>query len=209
MKQDILTLLTSSGAILSNDHFVLTSGRHSPLYINKDAAYTHTETAKQIGKLFAEKVHSISIDVVAAPALGGIILSQWTAHALTKQRKREILSVYTEKTPEKEQIFTRGYDNVIKGKKVLVIEDLTTTGGSVLKVVTSVRQAGGIVAAVGVMVNRNPDEVSEKLFKAPFFSLADLPVESYDADDCQMCRKQIPINIHVGHGRKFPESRKK
>jgi orotate phosphoribosyltransferase len=203
MKQDILTLLEETHAILKNDHFVLTSGRHSPMYINKDAAYVHPDKAKRIGELFAEKAAAFTPDVVAAPALGGIILSQWTAYALTKKLKREVLSVYTEKTPDKEQFFTRGYDGVIKGKKVLVIEDLTTTGGSVLKVVQSVTRESGIIVAVGVLVNRNPEHVTEKFFGAPFFSLADLPVESYEAKECPLCKKNIPINTTVGHGKKY------
>jgi orotate phosphoribosyltransferase len=200
---DILTVLKESGAILKNDHFILTSGKHSPFYIAKDAAYTHPEVSSTIGQLFAEKFKDFPIDVVAAPAVGGIVLSQWTAYYLSKKKKKEILSVFAEKTLDKDQVFTRGYDSIVKKKNVLVIEDTTTTGGSVLKVVKSVRKAGGVIAAVGVMVNRNPDQVNEAMFRAPFLSLAELPVETYEAENCPMCKKKIPINVRVGHGKKF------
>ncbi len=142
---DILHLLKKAGAIITNSHIVLISGKHSSAYINKDALYPHTKMAAEVGRMFAEKFKNTEIDTVVAPALGGIILSQWTAYYLSEMKNKEIYSVYTEKTPDKNQIFTRGYDKFIIGKKVLVIEDTTTTGSSVKKVVESVRAAGGNV----------------------------------------------------------------
>lgn len=208
MKTNIFDILKRTKALIDNSHFVLTSGKHSPIYINKDAIYTHTGEASTVGKLFAEKFKNLQIDIVAAPALGGIILSQWTAYHLSKLKKKEILSVYTEKAIDKNQIFSRGYDKLIKGRKVLVIEDLTTTGGSVKKVIDSVRKAGGKVAAAGVMINRNPEEVNEKFLTVKFKSLGTLPVVAYEEKNCILCKKQIPINTSVGHGKKYLEAKK-
>src|SRR3990167_2501945 len=140
---DILDILKQTGAIIADSHFVLTSGKHAPLYINKDVLYPHTDMASEVGLLFAEKFKDVDIDVVVAPALGGIILSQWTASHLSKLKGKEILGIYTEKDPESNQIFKRGYDLLVKDKNVLIIEDLTSTGGSVKKVVNTVRGAGG------------------------------------------------------------------
>lgn len=202
---DVLTILKKVGAVLTDDHFVYTSGKHGSVYINKDAVYPHTKEAGKIGKLFAEKYKNKHIAVVAAPALGGIILSQWTAYHLSKLMKKDVLGVYTEKTADKDQIFTRGYDKLVKGKRVLVIEDLTTTGGSVAKVVKSVKEAGGHVVGVGVMVNRDPLHVTAGEIGAPFFALGVLPAESYAAATCPLCKKGIPINTRVGHGKKYME----
>ncbi len=96
----------------------------------------------------AEAVKDLEIDMVVGPALGGVILSQWTAHHLSEIKGKEILGVYTEKSPDGGMAFTRGYDKFIAGKKVLVVEDLTTTGGSAKKVAEAVRGIGGDVAAV-------------------------------------------------------------
>ena len=93
------------------------------------------------------------------------------------------------KTPEKEQIFTRGYDKHVKGKNVLVIEDLTTTGGSVRKVVDSVKVAGGNVVAVCVMVNRDPNNVTSEVVGGPFSALGILPAEAFDEAVCPLCAK--------------------
>jgi len=209
MNDEVIKLLKQTNALLIDSHFVGTSGRHMPGYINKDALYPHVLETSRMGELFAQKNKDLAIDVVAAPALGGIILSTWTAYHLTKLKKREILGIYTEKTPEKDQIFTRGYDKLIIGKNVLVIEDLTTTGGSVKKVVDSVKKIGGTIVGVCVMVNRDPKLVTSETVGAPFTSLAVIEIPSYEADECPLCKENIPINTEVGHGKKFLESKKK
>lgn len=209
MKNDVIAILKKVSAVLTDDHFVYTSGKHGSVYINKDAVYPHTQETSKIGLIFAEKFRDRDIDVVAAPALGGIILSQWTAYHLSKLKNKEILGVYTEKTPEKNQIFTRSYDKLINGKNVLVIEDLTTTGGSVKKVVDSVKAAGGNVVAVCVMVNRDPKNVTSSTVGAPFSSLGELLADAVDEGACELCKKGVPINTTVGHGKKFMEEHKK
>src|SRR3989338_7459760 len=174
---DVISILKKVGAVLTNDHFVYTSGKHGSVYINKDAVYPHTAETSQIGKLFAEKYKDKDIDVVAAPAVGGTILSQWTAYHLSLIKGKEILSVYTEKdkgtlasASESEHIFRRGYDKLVGGKNVLIIEDLTTTGISVKKVIAAVRVSGGHAVAAGVMVNRDPDSINSDSIGVPFFA---------------------------------------
>src|SRR3989338_5415923 len=134
MKEDIISILKKVGAIITDSHIVLTSGKHSSIYINKDALYPHTQETSKVGKMFAEKYKDNEIDTVVAPAVGGTILSQWTAYHLSKLKNKEIYSAYTEKdkgtsssASESEQIFRRGYDRFVKGKKVLILEDLTAT----------------------------------------------------------------------------------
>ncbi|MCX8009272.1 MAG: phosphoribosyltransferase family protein, partial [Patescibacteria group bacterium] len=175
--------------------------------VNKDALYPHTELSSRVGQMMAEKNVDQEIDTVVGPALGGIILSQWTAYHLSKMKHKQIFGVYTEKNQEKNQVFTRGYERFVSGKRVLVVEDLTTTGGSVSKVIQSVRKAGGIVARVCVMVNRNPDLVNEQSLGAPFVSLGVLPAEAFDEHECPLCKQNIPVNTSVGHGKKYLESK--
>lgn len=202
---DILSILKDTNALLTDDHFVYTSGLHGSVYINKDILYTRPEKASAVGKLFAEQLKEHDIEVIAAPALGGIVLSQWTAYHLSNMEGKVIYAVYTEKTPEKEQIFTRGYDAVVTGKKVCIIEDLVTTGGSVRKVVESVKKVDGEVITVGVMVDRSPQDnpATSEVIGTPFFALGRLPVEVYEPESCPLCQSQVPINIAVGHGKKF------
>ena len=100
-------------------------------------------------------------------------------------------------------------ENFIKGKKVLILEDLTTTGISVKRTVDSVRKAGGKVVAVCVMVNRDPKNINAKTVGAPFYSLDVFPAQAYDEKYCPLCKKNIPINTKVGHGKKYLEKQKK
>ncbi|MBI2631042.1 phosphoribosyltransferase [Candidatus Nomurabacteria bacterium] len=204
---DVISILKNVGAILPGSHFVGASGRHMDTYITKDALFPHVLEVEKVCRMFAEKNKDLDIDVVAAPALGGIILAQGTAYALSQIKGKEILAVFTEKTPDSDQIFTRGYDGYVKGRNVLVLEDLTTTGGSVQKVAASVKKVGGNVVAVSVMVNKNPKGVNSDLFGAPFNSLGELEVETYDEKDCPLCKNNIPINIKFGHGKKFLKSK--
>lgn len=206
---NVITILKSVGAILENDHFVGTSGRHMPAYVNKDALLPHTKHTAEVGKLFAEKYKNKAIDFVVAPAVAGIPFSQWTAYYLTKLKGKEVQSIFTEKTPDNDQIFKRGYDAIIKGKKVLVVEDTVTTGGSVVKVIASVRKAGGIVVGACVMINRDPKLVNTKSIGAPFSQLAIYEFPSYDSADCPLCKSGVPVNTKIGHGKKFLEEKKK
>lgn len=208
MHNEALELLKKTNAVFMDSHFVGTSGRHMATYINKDALYPHTIETSRMGELFAEKNQDLAVDVVAAPALGGIILSTWTAYHLTKLKGREVLGIYTEKTTDGNQILTRGYDKFITGKNILVIEDLATTGGSVKKVVNTIREAGGNVVAVCLMVNKNVDDITTELIGAPLRWLSELKTETYTAEECPLCKNGVPVNTTVGHGKKFLEAQK-
>jgi len=210
MDNEVLEMLRKANGLITKDHFVYTSGKHGSVYINKDALYPHTKFASRVGELFAQKYKNEPIDVVVGPSLGGIILSQWTAYHLSRIKAKEILGVYTEKDAQNNQIFSRrGYDKFVIGKNVLIVEDLTTTGGSVKNVVETVKNAGGKIIATSVMVNRNPDIVDEEMMGTPFSSLAVLKADAYDEKDCPLCAKNIPINIKIGHGKKYLEEKAK
>lgn len=206
--KNVVDILKEIGAIVTDSHFVYTSGRHGSVYIRKDMLYPHTQQTSDVCILFAEQAKDEDIDVVVGPSIGGIILSQWTAYHLSQYKKKEILSVFTEKNENGNQIFKREYDVLVKGKNVLVVEDLTTTGGSVRKVVDSVHAAGGSVKQVFVMVNRDPDLVTEKTVGAPLSYLGVIKANSYDENDCPLCKEGLPINTAVGHGKNYLEKKK-
>lgn len=208
MNKEVIDILKKVGAFMTDGHFVGTSGIHINTYVNKDALYTHPKDTSRVCELMAQAVKDIDIDVVVGPAMGGIILSQWTAFHLTQIKQKEVLAIYTEKNKEGVQVFTRGYDKIVKGKNVLLVEDAPTTGGSAKKVVDIVNAAGGKIVGVSVMVNKNKKEVTSEFFGAPFFPLAEVEMESYEAVDCEMCKKGIPINTIFGHGKKFLEFKK-
>ncbi|MEK7613793.1 MAG: phosphoribosyltransferase family protein [Patescibacteria group bacterium] len=200
--KDALTLLKEAGAILEG-HFVGVSGRHLSVYVNKDAFLPHTAIVSELARMMAESNKQHNIDIVVGPAVGGIPLSTWTAHHLSKLLGREVLSVFTEKTPEGGQMFKRGYDQLVSGKNVLAVEDTVTTGGSIKSTIEAIQKAGGNVVGLTLIINRDPTRVNTETFGVPMNALAELNAESYGEDEVPEWLKKIPINTTVGHGAKY------
>src|SRR3989344_7189654 len=141
-ESEVLDLLQKVGAFRAG-HFVFSSGRHSGSYVNKDALYPYTHDTSLLCKAMAERFQKKNIEVVVGPAIGAAILSQWVAYHLTEMGGRDVYGTYADKDGQGGFILKRGYDQIVKGKQVLVVEDLTTTGGSIKKVGEIVREAGG------------------------------------------------------------------
>ncbi len=203
----IIDILKKVGAIVSNDHFIGASGLHFDTYVNKDFLYPHTSETGEVCKMLADKYKDKRIETVVGPALGGIILSQWVAHHLSEAMGSEVFAVYTEKNRDGGQDFTRGYENYVKGKRVLVVEDVVTTGGSIQKVINAVQMAGGEVIGACTMINKNK-EIGDKVAGMPFEALGILFVDTYDAESCVLCKSGVPINMKLGYGKKFAEAKK-
>jgi len=202
-EQEFLKILKETGGYISDSHIIATSDKHIDTYLNKDAIYPHTRAVSAVCKAIAELFTDENIEAVVGPSLGGIILSQWTAYHLSEITGKEVLGIYTEKTENKDQILTRGYDALVRGKRVLVVEDILTTGGSLAKVVRTIKAAGGTVLAACAMVNRDPDKIDETVIGTPLKTLAALRLPAWDESDCPMCKSNTPINTTVGKGRDY------
>lgn len=208
MKQEeILKLFNEVGAIIINSHIIYTSWRHGSVYVNKDAIYPHTAYTSCLCEEIAEKFSDYSIDVVIAPAIGGVILSRDTAQSLSEIHGKEIFGVYAEKGDNDTFIIKRGYDKFITDKNVLIVEDILTTGGTVKKVVEAVRSIGGNVVAVAALCNRGNITTSDLGDVPELFALVNITLDSWEEKDCPLCAQGIPINIDVGKGREFLKKR--
>lgn len=203
---DVVQILKDAGAILEG-HFIGTSGRHMSIYITKDAWFPHTEIVSKVCSMLAEMNKDRNIDVVVGPALGGVVLSTWTAYHLSKLTGRDVLSLFTEKTPENGQVFKRGYDKVVKGKRVLIVEDTVATGSSLKKVIEAVEEAGGELVQVSLVINRVSNEISSKNLGVPVDALGEVPADTYGEDEVPDWLKQIPVNTTFGHGAKYLKER--
>ena len=202
MATESTSLLRDLNAILTDTHVVYTSGRHGSAYVNKDAIYPHTEATSALCLSIAQEFAVQEPEIVAAPALGGIILSQWTAHHLTELGHHS-LAVFAEKGPTGDLIFTRGYDRLLRGRRVLVVEDILTTGGSLKKVIDLVREHEGNVVGAAAICNRGgitPEDVGNPPI---LFSLAKVELESWAEDECELCKRGVPVNTTVGKGAEF------
>jgi orotate phosphoribosyltransferase len=189
-------ILEETGALLSGRHIVYTSGRHGSAYVNKDAIYPHTERVAEVCRFLADLARGKAVDIVCGPATGGIILAQWTAHHLG------VPAVYAEKTPEGGMALRRGYDRLVRGRRVLVVEDVVNTGGSLRDTIAAVRTAGGDVVLATALCNRGGIRAAD--VGAPDLeALLSRPLESWPADGCPLCAAQVPIDTDVGKGREF------
>lgn len=198
-----LELLTGTGAIITDSHIVYTSGRHGSSYVNKDAVYPHTKIISSLCKKMADEFKGQKIDAVCGPTVGGVILAQWVAHFLSEMDGKNILAVYSEVDENGNRILKRGYDKLVKGKRVLVVEDILTTGGSVAKVVSVLAAAGATVVGCSALVNRGG--VSEKeVGNVPILkSLIKIDMTSWEEKECPLCKSGKPINTDVGKGREY------
>jgi orotate phosphoribosyltransferase len=146
------------------------------------------------------------VDVVVGPVLGGIILAQWVTAALNARRTTgETLAVYAEKedAPTGSQFsFRRGYDAHIAGKRILVVEDILTTGGSARKVIELVRQHDGMVIGLSALCNRGGVHTHD-VGDVPLSTLVSLPLDTYTEEECPFCRQGVPVNTGLGKGKAF------
>lgn len=206
---DVLATLRRVGALLTDDHLVYTSGRHGSSYVNKDALYPHTAATSAVCALIAEHFAAAGVEVVAGPTVGGVIMAQWTAHHLGRLTGREVLAVYAEEEPgdgAKRRAFRRGYDQLIAGRRALVVEDILTTGGSVRLVVEAARAAGGEVVGVGALCNRGAI-TAEQIDAPELYCLAEVPLASFEAAACPLCAAGVPVNTRLGKGAAFLAAR--
>ena len=203
MNEDqVLRVLQDVGAFRAG-HFAFTSGLHAGTYVNKDAIYPHVNYVSQLCRTMAEKFADDNIEVVIGPAVGAVILSTWTAHHLSELNQREVYGVYADKNDTGGFVIRRGYDKIIAGKRVLIVEDLTTTGGSIRKVVEAARSAGAEVVGAVAICNRGGATKEAVGDPARFEALVTLHLDQWPAEQCELCHNNIPVNTDIGHGARF------
>lgn len=175
-ESDILAIYENAGALLSG-HFILSSGRHSGRYLQSALVLMHPQHAEKLAHTLAAKVDE-DVDCVVSPALGGLIIGHEVARALGKP------FMFTERQGGR-MCLRRGF-RLDAGARVLVVEDVVTTGGSVRECIEVVRDHGGVAVAVLALVDRAPGEMGR--FDVPFHALMNLEVPAYDPADCPLCR---------------------
>lgn len=177
---EVLQTLKDLGAIHSG-HFVLTSGRHSDTYVQCARILENPEVTTRLAKVAAARLSGVDVDIVASPAVGGIIFGFAVAQTLG------VDFIFSEREGGK-MTFRRGF-SVPEGAKVLIVEDVITTGGSVKEVSNLVRQANGVPIGVVSLIDRG----GEKLFGEPSYPLLQLDIDSWDPDSCLLCGRGEPV----------------
>ena len=181
-EKEVEALLRKTKAILEG-HFLLTSGLHSPLYVEKFNVLQHPEYTEQLCREFAEHFKDKGIQTVIGPATGGIILSQVTGRLLG------VRSIFTERENGK----------IEPGEKVLIVEDIVTTGGSIKEVVDVVNKAHGDIVGIGLFVDRSGGTADFGVPKEKVFPLLHLTVPTYKPEECPLCKQGVPFTERGSH----------
>ena len=184
---DVDRVFRESGA-LREGHFILASGRHASLYLEKFQVLQHPSETERLCSAIAMRAGALGVETVAGPTTGGIIL----AHEVARQLgARAIYAERREGASGRE--FRRGFA-LAPGERVLVVDDIMTTGGSLQETIDAVRAAGGTVAGAAVLVDRSGGAAR---LDVPVKALWRLDIPSYSATECPLCAKGIPA-VHPG-----------
>jgi orotate phosphoribosyltransferase len=200
---EIEALLREWGALLVDDHFVYVSGEHGPGWIDKDVVYPHTDRTSALAQLIADRVSGRDIDVVCGPATGGLILAQWIAHHLgvlaTFGEHADAANPGNEANARRPFVLRRGYDRLVEGKNVLVVDDVINTGFSISGIIDAVRSCGATVNVAASVCNRGA-MTAELLGVGELVNLADIRLDSWPPAECPLCRRGVPVNTAYAHG---------
>ncbi|HVJ50277.1 orotate phosphoribosyltransferase [Desulfitobacterium sp.] len=178
--EEVLKIFEDSGALLKG-HFRLTSGKHSNRYMQCAKVLQYPQHAARLGEELAQAWKDQGIDVVIGPAMGGILV----AHEVGRALGTKVL--FTERE-DGVMTLRRGFE-LSPGEKVLVVEDVITTGGSVKEVLEVVRKLGAEPVGVGVLVDRSGGKVD---FGLPHVSLLKIQIETFEPENCPLCAEGIP-----------------
>ncbi len=177
----VLEILKEAG-VLQEGHFLLTSGRHSNKYLQCAKIFQNAKYSEELCQALAEKFADKNVELVIGPAIGAIQMCYEVSRHLNVQ------NIFAER--ENGKMTLRRNFEIKPGQRVLVVEDVVTTGGSVREVIEIVKQNGGEVVGVGVIVDRSGGKIN---FGAPLESVISMEVVSYTPEECPLCREELPL----------------
>lgn len=189
-KNKILKIFEET-VLMQKGHFLLTSGKHSDTYMQCARLFEYPQYSQLIAADIAAAFASENIDLVVGPAMGGVILSYEVSRSLG------VRNVFAERV-DGTMGLRRGFE-ILPNQKVLIVEDVITTGGSVVEVKELVEELGAIVVGVGLVVDRSNGAID---FGCKKHAVLTTKVVSYDAKDCPICKTNIPL-VKPGSRKKF------
>ena len=189
-KERALEILKEAGVLLEG-HFLLTSGRHSGRYLQCARIFRNTRYSEELCAALAAHFKDDRVDIVIGPALGAVQMAYEVSRALGCEN-------FFAEREDGSMTLRRGFA-IEPGQRILVVEDVVTTGGSVREVLEIVRQAGGEIVGVGSIVDRTGGRID---FGVPFHSVISMEVESYEPSECALCKAGAPAPYKPGSRKK-------
>lgn len=172
---DMVTEILKEVGTLLEGHFLLSSGRHSNRYVQCAKLLQYPDKAEKVLSVAADKLKDVEIDIVVGPAMGGIVAAYEMGRQLGKP------AIFTERE-NGEMTLRRGFE-IKEGQKILIMEDVVTTGKSTIETKKVLEELGGKVVGVGCVVNRTKEDIG-----IPIYSCINLDIENYAKEDCPLCK---------------------
>lgn len=193
-KDKVLSILTECDALLEG-HFKYTSGRHGKLYFEKIKVARRPDLVMELGKMTADQMEDIkdNFDVVCAPAFGAIVFGFATAHAMNKP------FAFLQRDADGAMGIRSGFKSVVENARVLLVEDVVTTGGSVKEAIEVLNGLNATVEMVGLLVDRTNGNLE---LPAPYRALLTVKAESWAPEECPMCKDGIEVTKPGSSGKK-------
>ncbi len=180
-RDELLDLFRRSGALLEG-HFRLTSGLHSSGYLQCALVLQHPQHAETLGRAIGDRTRGLRSTVVLSPALGGVVIGHEVGRALG------VRAIFAERQ-DGALTLRRGFV-IAENDRVLVVEDVLTTGGSTRETMQVAKASGGQVVGAASIVNRSGGQAH---FDVPFASLLDVDLPTYEPNDCPLCAQGLPV----------------
>jgi orotate phosphoribosyltransferase len=186
-REELLKMFEAAGAV-RHGHFELSSGLHSGTYVQCALVLQYPRFAEKLGQALAALFSDTTIEAVVSPAIGGVIIGQEVARALPEPKRSlggGVQALFVERDASGMMTLRRGFE-IRSDQHVLVVEDVWTTGGSSIETIHVVEEAGGRVVAAGALIDRSGGTIE---FEVEAQSLIQLPIASYEPEDCPLCRE--------------------
>ncbi|WMM23758.1 orotate phosphoribosyltransferase [Tissierella sp. MB52-C2] len=175
----IIDLLKESDALLEG-HFLLSSGKHSDRYVQCAKLLQYPDKAEKAVSFIVDKIKDLDIDIVVGPAMGGIIVAYELGRQLGKP------AIFTEREGG-EMTLKRGF-HIEKGQRVIISEDVVTTGKSAYEAIKVVEEYGGVVVGIACIANRSKGDI-----KYPVYGGTELEIKTYNEEECPLCKEGLTI----------------
>lgn len=192
MNEQVQDILRRCEALLEG-HFRYTSGRHGKVYFEKIRIAGRPELAMELGRLTAEMWRGETFDMVCAPAYGAIVFGFAAAYQMG------LPFAFLQRDREGKMLARPGFSALLEGSRVLLVEDVVTTGGSVTEAMTALTEAGAEVRGVSLLVDRTGGDFDPGV---PCRALLEVRAESWLREDCPLCRRGIPLQIPGSSGKR-------
>jgi orotate phosphoribosyltransferase len=204
LRSDLIRALMVRAGAEQRGHFVLTSGRHSGFYMDKDALSVHPQIMHLLCSELAERFEALPVEVVVGPAYGAIVAAHVVASEMSARRNYEVRSVFGLKNEQEQFEIRKSMVRHVKGARCLIIEDILTTGGSARKIIQATLEAGAAeVVGLGAFCNRGGITREDLgLPEGQFEALLTFEgIPTYIPGECPLCEQGVPISKEFGHGK--------